>query len=214
MADFDEGTKRSNGGGETLCSVLLYFVATFASLRPALLRRLRFSSAKAVARFREDSRNSARDLLLRTRRRGPLGALFGFSVGTITLWALTGLVISLFTLVAATLNVIFVSFQMSLVAVGGFLAVSFASLTAIYIGAILFAMVVLSAATFSVVIAVMLATGWIGLFWIVSVAVKKSMNLTRHSVSITSSAISADSSAWRARWDESSKSVGASQLLI
>ncbi|RRT45298.1 hypothetical protein B296_00050555 [Ensete ventricosum] len=90
MADSDEGRKRSNGGssaggrstsrgGETLCSVLLYFVATFASLRPALLRRLRSSSAKAVARFREDSRNPARDLLLWTRRRGPLGALFGFS---------------------------------------------------------------------------------------------------------------------------------------
>lgn len=44
------------------------------------------------------------------------------------------------------------------------------------------------------------AVGSIGFFWIVIVAVRKSMDLTRHSVSITSSAISAYSSAWQARW--------------
>ncbi|CAL9060512.1 unnamed protein product [Musa banksii] len=200
MAASDEGTKRSDGGGETLWSVLLDFVASFVSLRPAILRRRRSSSAKAASRRREDSRNPVRYLLLWTRGRGPLPALFGISVGTITLLALAGLLISLFILVAATLNVIIVSFQVSLIAVGGFLSIFFASITAIFIGAILSAIFVISTTTISAIIAVMLATGSIGFFWIVIVAVRKSMDLTRHSVSITSSAISAYSAAWQARW--------------
>ncbi|URE15458.1 hypothetical protein MUK42_10841 [Musa troglodytarum] len=197
MAVSDEGTKRANGGGETLCSILLDFVASLVSLRPALLRRRRSSSAKAAPHLREDSRNPARYLLLWTRRRGPFPALFGISVGTITLLALAGLLISLFILVAATLNAIIVSFQVSIIAVGGFLSIFFASITAIFIGAILFAISVISTTTISAIIAVMLAAGSIGFFWIVIVAARKSMELTRRSVSISCSAISAYSSAWR-----------------
>ncbi|CAD6257729.1 unnamed protein product [Miscanthus lutarioriparius] len=54
-------------------------------------------------------------------------------VGTITLIALTGLLIFMFFLLVATANAIIVSVLMSLAAAGGFLAIFFACLVAVYI---------------------------------------------------------------------------------
>ncbi|RWW28750.1 hypothetical protein GW17_00006744 [Ensete ventricosum] len=84
---------------------------------------------------------------------------------------------------------------MSLAAAGGFLAIFFACLTAIYIGAVSFAIFIISTATISAIIAIIIATGWIGFFWIIWLAVKKSLDLTKQSVRMTSSAISAYSAA-------------------
>ncbi|URD92115.1 hypothetical protein MUK42_00564 [Musa troglodytarum] len=148
------------GGGETFYSVIRDFVAGVASPPPpALLQRLRSSAAKAAPRLREAFRISARDLLLWTRRGGPLRALFVISVGTITLLALTGLLSFIIFLLVATLNAVIVSLLMSLAAAGGFLAVFFACLTAIYIGAVSFAIFIISTATISAIIAIIIATG-------------------------------------------------------
>ncbi|CAL9081370.1 unnamed protein product [Musa textilis] len=227
MVDSDGETTRSNGGvgadgglprpieievgpsaseGElTLNSVIRDFLAGVvlpppeASPPPAFLQRLKFSYYKASPCLREASRNSARDLLLWTRRGGSPRALFVIAVGTITLLALTGLMIFMFFLFAATLNAIIVSFLVSSAAAGGFLVVFFTFLTTVYIGALLFATFVISTTTISAIVVVLIATGWIGFFWIVWLAVKKTVDLTRQSVSITSTAISAYSTAWQAR---------------
>ncbi|CAL9748471.1 unnamed protein product [Musa acuminata subsp. burmannicoides] len=191
--EFDPDTP---SGGETLYSVICDFVAGVASPPPpSLLQRLRSSAAKAAPRLREASRISVRDLLLWTRRGGPLRALFVISVGTISLLALTGLLSFIIFLFVATLNAVIVSLLMSLAAAGGFLAVFFACLTAIYIGAVSFAIFIISTATISAIIAIIIATGWIGFFWIIWLAVKKSLDLTKRSVGMTSSAISAYSAA-------------------
>lgn len=142
MADSDEGKTRSNGvatgggsseeggcgtvevelhsvvacrGGDTLPSVLRDFFAGVVLPPPlALLPRIKYSVAKSFPRLQDASRNSARDLRLWTRRGGSLRALFIVSVGTITLLALTGLLIFLCFLSTSTLTAIIVSLLVSL----------------------------------------------------------------------------------------------------
>lgn len=95
---------------------------------------------------------------------------------------------------AATFNAIVISLLMSLAAAGGFLALFFACITAIYIGALSVAVVVISTATISAIIAVLITTGWIGFFWTVWLVTKKSAGFAKHSLGMTGSAIAAYSS--------------------
>lgn len=60
---------------------------------------------------------------------------------------------------AATVNAIVISLLVSLAVAGGFLAMFFAFLTAIYIGAVAVAVFVISVTTISATIAVIIATG-------------------------------------------------------
>ncbi|KAL6598468.1 hypothetical protein ACP70R_046167 [Stipagrostis hirtigluma subsp. patula] len=154
-----------------------------------LLRRLRAASCEAAPRLREASRNSARDLLEWTRRGSGLRAILVISAGTITLIALTGLLIFMFFLLVATANAVIVSVLMSLAAAGGFLAIFFACLVAVYIGAVSIATFAISATVFSAIVGVMIATGWAGFFWMIWFAARKSMDLTKHSIGVTGSAI-------------------------
>ncbi|XP_006659414.1 uncharacterized protein LOC102710043 [Oryza brachyantha] len=153
-----------------------------------LLRRIRAASCEAAPRLREASRNSARDLVEWTRRGSGLRAILVISVGTITLIALTGLLVFMFFLLVATTNAIIVSVLMSLAAAGGFLAMFFACLVAVYIGVVSVAVFVISATVISAIVGVMVATGWLGFFWMIWFAARKSMDLTKHSIGVTNSA--------------------------
>lgn len=115
-------------------------------------------------------------------------------VGTIALLALTGLLVFMVFLVAATVNAIIISLLMSLAAAGGFLALFFGCLTAIYIGALSVAVFVVSTTTIVAIFAVIVATGWIGFFWTIWLATKKSASLAKRSLNATGSALSAYSS--------------------
>ncbi|PUZ51498.1 hypothetical protein GQ55_6G192600 [Panicum hallii var. hallii] len=168
---FLDGVWSSPGGGEPL------------------LGRLRAASCEAAPRLRGASRNSARDLLEWTRRGSGLRAIFVISVGSTTLIALTGLLIFMFFLLVATANAVIVSVLMSLVAAGGFLAIFFACVVAVYIGAVSVAVFAISATVISAIVGVMIATGWVGFFWMIWFAARKSMDLTKHSIGMTSSAI-------------------------
>lgn len=177
---------------DTLAGVLRSFVEgvwCYPDEPEPLLRRLRAASCEAAPRLRGASRNSARDLLEWTRRGSGLRAILVISVGTITLIALTGLLIFMFFLLVATANAIIVSVLMSLAAAGGFLAIFFACLVAVYIGAVSVAIFAISATVISAVVGVMIATGWVGFFWMIWFAARKSMDLTKHSIGVTSSAI-------------------------
>ncbi|KAL5682482.1 hypothetical protein ACJX0J_008867, partial [Zea mays] len=79
-------------------------------------------------------------------------------VGTIMPIALTGLLIFMFFLLIATANAIIVSALMSLAAAGGFLAIFFACLVAVYIGAVGVAIFAISAIVISSVVGVMITT--------------------------------------------------------
>ena len=80
-------------------------------------------------------------------------------VGTVTLLVLTGLFIFMLFFLAATINAIVISLLMSLAAAGGFLALFFAFMTAIYIGALSVAVFIISTVTISAIIAVVITTG-------------------------------------------------------
>ncbi|XP_059644709.1 uncharacterized protein LOC132286391 [Cornus florida] len=164
-----------------------------------VFHRIKSSFCKNVPLLGEASRNTGRDVLLWTRRGSSLRALLVISVGTITLLTLTGLAVFMLFFLAATINAIVISLLVSLAAAGGFLALFFACVTAIYIGALSVAIFVISTATISAIIAVMIATGWIGFFWTVWLASKKSVGLAVHSVSATGLALSSYSSARHAR---------------
>lgn len=60
---------------------------------------------------------------------------------------------------AATINAVVISLLMSLAAAGGFLALFFTFVTAIYIGALSIAAFVISTATISAIAAVMIVSG-------------------------------------------------------
>lgn len=85
--------------------------------------------------------------------------IISWQVGTITLVALTGLLVFMLFFLAATVNAIIISALMSLAAAGGFLVLFCACLTAIYIGALSVAVFVISATTILTIIAVIVATG-------------------------------------------------------
>ncbi|KAM7280629.1 hypothetical protein ACFE04_007763 [Oxalis oulophora] len=159
------------------------------------LQRIKTSVGDHAPALRKASKTTANDILIWTRRGSAFRALFVISVGTIMSLALTGLLVFFTFFVAATVNAIVISLLLSLAAAGGFLALFFASLTAIYIGALSVAVFVVSATTISAVIAVCVATGWIGFFMMIWLATKKSVGLAKHSVTMTGSALSAYSTA-------------------
>ncbi|OAY57220.1 hypothetical protein MANES_02G079800v8 [Manihot esculenta] len=124
-----------------------------------LVQRIKNSLSENGPLLRDATTNTGRKVLLWTRRGSPLRLLLVISVGTITLLTLTGLLVFMLFFLAATVNAIVVSLLISLAAVGGFLAFFFACVTAIYIGALSVAIFVISTATISAIIAVLVATG-------------------------------------------------------
>ncbi|XP_043696037.1 uncharacterized protein LOC122646529 [Telopea speciosissima] len=191
---------------ETLFGVLHRFFAEIFFLDPnssaassSLLERIKASVSHNAPLLCQGFKNSSQDLLQWTRRGSPLRAILVVSVGTIILLSLTGLLVFILFFLAATTNAVIVSLLISLAAAGGFLAIFFTCVTAIYIGALSVAAFAIATATVSTIIAVLIATGWIGFFWTVWLATKKSMGLAKHSLTMTGSAVSAYSAALRAR---------------
>ncbi|KDP35752.1 hypothetical protein JCGZ_10524 [Jatropha curcas] len=187
---------------ETLYSVLhsllaMIFVPESGSSVAAesFLQRIKISVSENGPLLKDATKNTGRKVLLWTRRGSPLRALLVISVGTITLLTLTGLLVFMLFFLAATVNAIVVSLLISLAAAGGFLALFFACVTAVYIGALSVALFVISTTAISAIVAVLIATGWIGFFWTVWLVTKKSVGVAKHSLSMTGSAISAYSSA-------------------
>ncbi|XP_027336260.1 uncharacterized protein LOC113850093 isoform X2 [Abrus precatorius] len=160
----EEKLKQNKGTvKETLPEVLNRIASSILFPEPAdagsLLRRIKVSVADNAPLIPEASRNSASNVLLWTRRGSPFRALLVISVGTVTFVALTGLLVFLLFFVAATINAILISLLMSLAAAGGFLALFFAFVTAIYIGALSVAIFAISVATFWTIVAVLIITG-------------------------------------------------------
>ncbi|XP_007031339.2 PREDICTED: uncharacterized protein LOC18600679 [Theobroma cacao] len=188
-----------------LVSMIIFPDASSSASTP-LLQRIKISISENGPRLGEASRNTGRAVLMWTRRGSPIRALLVISVGTITLLTLTGLLVFMLFFLAATVNAIVISLLISLAAAGGFLALFFACVTAIYIGALSVAAFVISTATISAIVAVIVAAGWVGFIWAVWLATRKSVALAKHSLSMTGSALSVYSSARHTRhYQESDK---------
>lgn len=164
-----------------------------------LLQRIKASLSVNIPLLRDASRNTGRRVLLWTRRGGTFRALLVVSAGTIAVVTLTGLLVFMLFFIAATFNAVVISLLMSLAAAGGFLALFFAFVAAIYFGALSVALFVISTVAISSVIAVLVATGWIGFFLTLWLVAKKSIGVAKYSLSVTVSAVSAYSTAaWHA----------------
>jgi hypothetical protein len=86
-------------------------------------------------------------------------------VGTVALVALTGLITFMLVLLVATINAVIVSLLISLAVAGGFLALFFAFVTAIYIGALSVAIFAISTVMFWTTVAILITTGnWLFAF--------------------------------------------------
>ncbi|GMH26823.1 hypothetical protein Nepgr_028666 [Nepenthes gracilis] len=165
----------------------------------SLFHRAKTSLRRDLPLLRDASRTTGLRILRWTRQGSSLRALLVISVGTVAFLTLSALLIFLVFFLVATFNAIIISLLMSLVAAGGFLALFFACVVAIYIGALSVALFVISTATISAIVAVLIATGWIGFLWTVWFAMKKSAGIARKSINLTGSAISAYSYSWHAR---------------
>ncbi|KAI9088985.1 hypothetical protein K1719_029264 [Acacia pycnantha] len=208
--DAGESFNRSSDGPrlrqkerETLYGVLHRLITSIIFPEPdnasPMLNRIKISVSQNVPLIPEASRNTGRDVLLWTRRGSPLRALLVITVGAITCVALTGLLVFALFFLAATINAVVISLLMSLAAAGGFLALFFALVTAIYIGALSVAIFTISTVTFWTIVAILITTGWIGFFWTVWLVTKKSFGFAKHSLGVTGSAISTYTAARHAR---------------
>lgn len=102
-------------------------------------------------------------------------------------------------LLVATVNAVIVSLLISLAVAGGFLALFFAFVAAIYIGALSVAIFAVSTVVFWSIVAVMITAGWIGFLYTVWFVTRKSMGFAINSLCVTGSAISTYSAAWGTR---------------
>ncbi|KAI3462203.1 hypothetical protein Pfo_018866 [Paulownia fortunei] len=204
VGDSEEGTQEL-----TLYTILNRLIAAVFFPDPdssaPLLQRIKSSLSVNIPLLREASRNTGRHVLIWTRRGSPFRALLVVSVGTIALLTLTGVLVFMLFFAVATINAVVISLLVSLAAAGGFLALFFSCVAAIYVGALSIAVFVISTATISAVIAVLIAAGWIGFFWTLWLAAKKSIGMAKHSFSMTGSAVTAYSTAWHARHHDVSK---------
>ncbi|CAN4126900.1 unnamed protein product [Withania somnifera] len=187
--------------GVTLIDIFNRFVSAIinSNSNGSLIKRIKGAISDNVPLIHQASKNTAHNVYSWTRKGTPLRALLVVSVGTIALLAVTGLLVFMVFFVAATVNAIVISLLMSLAAAGGFLALFFASLTAIYIGALSVAVFVISTTTIVAIFAVIVATGWIGFLWTIWLATKKSASLAKRSLNATGSALSAYSSSRHVR---------------
>ncbi|KAI3855802.1 hypothetical protein MKX03_014797 [Papaver bracteatum] len=172
---------------------------------PLLLKRTKKSVCRNAPYLRQATKNSTNNLLLWTRQGSPFRALLVISAGTITFLSLTGFLVFMLFFVGATINAVIISLFISLAAAGGFLAIFFACITAVYIGALSVALVVISTATITTVIAVLITTGWLIFFYALWWVAKKTISFAERSLNITSSALSAYSAGRHASYRSADK---------
>ncbi|CAN4114717.1 unnamed protein product [Withania somnifera] len=156
-----KGMNQEEHKGITLIDIFNRYVSAIFdnNNNGSLIQRIKGSISDNVPLIQQASKNTAHNVYSWTRKGSSLRALLVVSVGTIALLALTGLLVFMVFFVAATVNAIVISLLMSLAAAGGFLALFFASLTAIYIGALSVAVFVISTTTIVAIFAVIVATG-------------------------------------------------------
>ncbi|CAN8256090.1 unnamed protein product [Cochlearia groenlandica] len=157
---------------------------------PSLLQRIKNSVAKNGPKLREASVRTSQEILQWSRGGNSLRALLVITMGTLLLMTTMACLVFTLFFVAATVNAIIVSLLVSLAVAGGFLALFFFSLTAIYIGALSVVVFFISTATISAVVSVLIASGWIGFFYVVWLGTRGSYRLVKQSVSVMGSAVS------------------------
>jgi hypothetical protein len=133
----------------------------------------------------------AGDLVSWVHRAGPWQGALVIVVGSILLLALTGLGVFMLFFLAATIYAITIGLLLSLVTVGGFMAILFTCLAVFYVGALASAAFVISTTTLLTIAAIVVASGSVAFFWLVWQGTRKSLNITKDSLVVTLAALSA-----------------------
>ncbi|KAI9071695.1 hypothetical protein K1719_046343 [Acacia pycnantha] len=198
-------TKTKGGSAnerETLYEILHHvvseiFVADQGYNRAPLLHRIKTSVSQYAPRIHKASMNTAQDVLLWTRQGSPLRALFVIFKNDIRIAYSTtrGGMMTLITL-GVTFHAIVISLFVLLAIAGGFLALLFACVTVIYIGALSIAIFAICTVTFWASVAILTAAGWIGFLCTLWLVTSKSYELGRQFLTVTSSAIANYANAW------------------
>ncbi|XP_078433404.1 voltage-dependent L-type calcium channel subunit [Wolffia australiana] len=171
-------------GNETLVHLLRNFSEGIFSPRGLDLNHLRYSLSEIIPRLEKAFRNSAREILLSARHGSPLRRLVAILFGTIAAVLATGSAVFLMFFIVATLNAIIISLLVSLAVAGGFLALFFSCLVAMYIGALLVAGFVISIVSIATIIGALFTAGWVGLIGTIFVTAKKGLEIARQYVSL------------------------------
>ncbi|KAK7305659.1 hypothetical protein VNO77_43567 [Canavalia gladiata] len=155
------------------------------------IRRLEFKACNIVSSGDNELGKSLRD--------ARLSVLMSFNLaGTIIFVTLTGLLVFLLFLLAATINAIVISLLISLATAGGFLALFFAFVAAIYIAAFIVVIFAISVSRILAMVAILITTGWIGFIYTVWLVTRKSFGFAAHLLGVTGSAISSYTTAGHA----------------
>ncbi|KAG6554841.1 hypothetical protein Mapa_003424 [Marchantia paleacea] len=144
---------------------------------------------KNAPRLKQAAKQSSEDLVRWINQGGPWRSFLITVTGLIALLGLTGVAAFLVFFVIATANTFVVAVLGSMAAVGACVALFFAALTAIYIGALSIAVFVISSIAFMTMLAVVTAAGWIAFWWASWQIVKKVLAVARGSIALTASSL-------------------------
>ncbi|KAI5084311.1 hypothetical protein GOP47_0000480 [Adiantum capillus-veneris] len=131
------------------------------------------------AQLQKSLRHASSDLTLWMKKGSPWRAFLVSTVAIVLLLALAGVGTFMFFFLAATLNAVAIGFLASVAAVGAFAALFFSSLIAIYIGALVTAVIFISTITFICICAALTAAGWIAFLWAVWQGLQKGTNFLK-----------------------------------
>ncbi|OAE27136.1 hypothetical protein AXG93_4666s1060 [Marchantia polymorpha subsp. ruderalis] len=140
-------------------------------------------------RLKQAAKQSSEDLVRWINQGGQWRSFLITVTGLIALLGLTGVAAFLVFFVIATTNTIVVALLGSMAAVGACVAVFFAALTAIYIGALSIAVFVISSIAFMTMFAVVTAASWIAFWWASWQLVTKVFDVARGSIALTASSL-------------------------
>lgn len=164
----------ANGGGGGLEGIYQW-----RSGSTSFIHRTRESLWEKSAQIHKALRQASFELVVWMQKGGPWRTFLVSTVAIVLLLGFAGLGTFMLFFLAVTLNAVAVGFLASIASVGAFTALFFSSLTAIYIGALVMAVFVISTITFFCICAALTAAGWIAFLWVVWQGLKKGTDLLK-----------------------------------
>lgn len=155
-----------------------------------LIQRTRHAFVEKGPILKEVLCDLAGDLVRWVQCGGPWQGALVIVVGLILLLALTVFGVFMLFFLAATIYAITIGLLLSLATVVGFMAIVFTCLAVFYVGALASAAFVISITTLLTIAAVVVASGSVAFVWFVWQSARKSLNMAKDSLVITSSALS------------------------
>lgn len=147
----------------------------------AFFHRTRDSFRERSPQIKEAVRKTSSDIVQWMHEGGAWRAFLVTAVGIVLLLGLAGIGAFMFFFLVATLNAVVVGFLGSLASVGAFTAFFFITLTAVYIGALIVAVLSISTITFVCICAALTVSGWIAFFWVLWQGLKKGVDVCKAS---------------------------------